>query len=472
MVQSGDLDRAKAEPHIKEVDETKSDQLAARGEGEVREYLRQTAVNKAPIKPDDAALQAGIKDLETAVDQDKDNADALFYLAVAKEATNDLAGAKTIYAEGLDHFKNDAAQKERFEAGLNRVTAEQGVRPAGMGRAEPASGRLVRAAADRAAAAGRRRGVAPPAGAGGGGADRSRIGVLEGGAAGPRPAVRRPHEHGRRHRGIGQAADIHTKRRFSVLGKAQNPNSDPTEEIFLQTCKELKAYWQLQEKLRAAGYLDVAKGKDAPKAVDDLLAQEQGPGRQARQGRDGRRRPRRTWKPRRRTSTTPSRRPKPPRRTWKRPRRTWTRPRPMWRRKRRTLPRPRRRPRTSRTSSRPSEGVAAQKEEALKGVADALRPRFVKPEADDAAVLAAVKDVARLASLGDPRDSIRRLEREVVGLNGTLKQRWAPEQMLTFWLPLLRERGRKDLAENALIDADRVLNDDAASAAAKARAMP
>ena len=104
-------------------------------------------------------------------------------------------------------------------------------------------------------------------------------------------------------------------------------------------------------------------------------------------------------------------------------------------------------------------------------MADALRPRFVKPEADDAAVLAGAKEAMRIASIGDPRDQIRGLERQVTKLNRTLTQRWAPEQMLTFWLPLLRERGRRDLADDAITDADRVLDDDAAAPAAKARAL-
>ena len=131
MVQGGDLDRAK-QADIEKADETKPDELAARGEYRVRKYLQHQSVSKAPIKPDDPALQAGLKDLETA---SKDNADALFYLAVAQEATKDLAGAQKTYAEGLERYKNDAAQRERFEAGLNRVTAAEAGKPAGMGRA-------------------------------------------------------------------------------------------------------------------------------------------------------------------------------------------------------------------------------------------------------------------------------------------------------------------------------------------------
>ena len=116
MIKGGDLDRAK-QAKIEEADETKSDQLAARGEYRVRSYLQQASAGKAPFKPDDPTLQAGLKDLETAA---KDNADALFYLGVAREATNDLPGAQKAYAEGLERFKTDAMQKERFEAALNR----------------------------------------------------------------------------------------------------------------------------------------------------------------------------------------------------------------------------------------------------------------------------------------------------------------------------------------------------------------
>ena len=54
MVQGGDLDRAK-KADIEKADETKPDELAARGEYRVREYLQQQSVNKAPIKPDDPA---------------------------------------------------------------------------------------------------------------------------------------------------------------------------------------------------------------------------------------------------------------------------------------------------------------------------------------------------------------------------------------------------------------------------------
>jgi tetratricopeptide (TPR) repeat protein len=75
-----------------------------------------------------------------------------------------------------------------------------------------------------------------------------------------------------------------------------------------------------------------------------------------------------------------------------------------------------------------------------------------------------------LAAITDPQGRIRGLEGEVAGLNGTLKQRWGPDQMLTFWMPLLRERGRNDLADKAIIDADRVLKEAKASPQDKARA--
>ena len=468
MVKGGDLDRAK-QANIEKADETKPEELAARGEYRVRSYLQQTYANRAPIKPDDPALQAGIKDLETA---SKDSPDALFYLAVTKEALDDLAGAKQVYAEGVERFKNDAVQEERFEAGLNRVTAKEVGRPAGMGQAQPQRAALfaILLTGLEPPAGG---GVAPPAGGAAPPAGGGLVGPVEAGSAFWK-AVRLAHDqqYADAAKEIKQAHDIHFMRRFTVLGKAQNPNSDPTEEIFLRSCDELQAYWQLQEKLHSAGYLDVAKGKDAPQAVDDLLAQNKDQAdKLAKAATDAE-----AVKKDLDTAKTDLADSKKEAETAKKDLETTKKDLDSTKddleAKKKDLIASEKKAADLADKLKTAEDTVAKKEETIKGVADALRPRFVKPEADDAAVLAGAKEAMRLASLGDPKDSIRRLERDVVGLKGTLQQRWAPEQMLTYWLPLLRERGRKDLAADAIIDADRVLNDDAASAPAKARATP
>src|SRR5262249_24972320 len=43
---------------------------------------------------------------------------------------------------------------------------------------------------------------------------------------------------------LDKAKTLHNQRRFARLKQAQNPESDPLEEIFLRTCDEIKEYWQ------------------------------------------------------------------------------------------------------------------------------------------------------------------------------------------------------------------------------------
>src|SRR5262249_47727286 len=69
---------------------------------------------------------------------------------------------------------------------------------------------------------------------------------------------------------LDAARTLHDKLRFAQLRRAQNPVSDPTEEIFLRACDELKTYWAVQEKLKSSGYL-TAQQKDPAKAVDAVM---------------------------------------------------------------------------------------------------------------------------------------------------------------------------------------------------------
>src|SRR5207302_1836102 len=47
-----------------------------------------------------------------------------------------------------------------------------------------------------------------------------------------------------------------------------NPDSDPREEIFLHSCDQMLAWWDLQAKLQSAGFTSQSPGQ----AVDALLA--------------------------------------------------------------------------------------------------------------------------------------------------------------------------------------------------------
>ena len=235
-VRSGDLERAQ-KANIETADETKMDEVAVRGEYRVRNYLAQQSVNKKPIDPKDPTLQAGVKDLETAAKSDNPTvaADALFYLGVTREASKDYEGALKAYKEGAEKFKNDAAQKERFEAGINRVAPKT---VGATGRAEPADDGALLAplltalqAPDAAKPAEPVKPVEPaPAGPAAG-----EPAFTEAGSAFWLAVSKaREGKYDDALAAIKQASELHTKRRFTMLGKAQNPNSDPTEEIFLQ----------------------------------------------------------------------------------------------------------------------------------------------------------------------------------------------------------------------------------------------
>src|SRR5262249_23033886 len=54
---------------------------------------------------------------------------------------------------------------------------------------------------------------------------------------------------------LDEARARHAARRFLLLRKPQNPLSDPTEEIFLRTCDELKAAWTRQKNYANPTYL-------------------------------------------------------------------------------------------------------------------------------------------------------------------------------------------------------------------------
>ena len=189
LVKSGDLDRA-AKAGVETADESKPDEVAVRGEFRVRKYLMDQSVGKAPIKADDEALKKGEADLEKAKDKSDD---ALFWLGVAKEATGDpksLDEAQKLYQEGWDRTK-----QQRFQDALNRVSAEVGSKPAGMGRAAPALDPALLVLVVTGLAPEQ---PPPPPAAGGAGGRRGRVGVLGGDEAGPGRQVRRRQEGPRR----------------------------------------------------------------------------------------------------------------------------------------------------------------------------------------------------------------------------------------------------------------------------------
>src|SRR5262249_36903599 len=71
---------------------------------------------------------------------------------------------------------------------------------------------------------------------------------------------------------LEKAKEQHRQRRILRLRKPQNPVSDPNEEIFLRACDELKLAWQIQDRLRKGGYLNLAdQRRDPTRALDNVI---------------------------------------------------------------------------------------------------------------------------------------------------------------------------------------------------------
>jgi len=72
---------------------------------------------------------------------------------------------------------------------------------------------------------------------------------------------------------LDTARKNHLKGRLLRIGKQQNPESDPTEAIFLKCIDEVKTYWALQEKYKSPDLdkLLANAGKGVPKELLDKL---------------------------------------------------------------------------------------------------------------------------------------------------------------------------------------------------------
>jgi hypothetical protein len=420
------------------------------------EFLQEAAA-KGPILPGNEAFKTRLAELEKDADKD---ADALFWKGVLLDAAGDANGAKQAFAAGAKKFENDPAQKQRFETAIIRLETRPPAKPVARktGAAPAADPLLLALAATTFEPAQPPQADAPAAEAG---VDFWRA-VKEAQSAKYAEAVK----------ALDAAAAAHDKRRLTLLGKAQNPNSDPTEEIFLRSCAELKEFWQLKAKLVEGGYLTAEK-KDPVQAINDLAkkAKEADDLRgQLDTAKEDVKKAEKAAKDAKADADAEAKK-------------------------------------DIEAAKKAADADAAKKvEDAKKEAAAAAKKEIdatkldaekAKKDADDKAkdAEAKVKDALDLAektkeSLAkaekrvkeletekDPQGTVRRIQGELdkandqlAKANEQLKQRWQPAEMLSLWAPLVKDRTRKDLAEKALADADRVLKDEASPAAAKGQA--
>ena len=99
-----------------------------------------------------------------------------------------------------------------------------------------------------------------------------------------------------------------------------------------------------------------------------------------------------------------------------------------------------------------------------------VKAKLVDAKAGRKGLLQGLQSAVRLASVADSQGLVRTLQGEANRYREQLAQRWRPNEMLTYWFPLLRDRTRSEIAAKAAVDAARVADDAEATPAEKARA--
>jgi hypothetical protein len=449
----GDLQKA-AEAGIDKVQGDNPEQLAARGEHHWLTYLQKQHAEGKALKADDPVVKEAVADLTKA-----NTAEALFWLGHLQESTGQLKQARATYEKGLQQFPE---RKRRFEAALNHLELRSGGGDAGAWLPnDPAAVALLLVA------------LQPPANA-----DKSE--EEAGFDFWQAVKLARSQDYAGAVAALEAARKLHDRRRFTQLRKAQNPLSDPTEEIFLTAADQLKEYWQVQEKLKQGGYLDTAK-RNVSKAVDQLVqkASEGGGGMQALAEKLVKEKV--IDKPADAAAGVEK----------------LLSERKDDRDKIATLEKEvvggkneakaladkvkeadQAKAKVEANLKEVTDRVAAVKEALaedetlVKKVMEALTAaKMLDAKAGKDAILKGVANALKLASVADKTGEVRELQARADRAEKELKDRWKPEDLLVVWLPVLeQERSNKEFAARAEADAARVQADASASPEARARA--
>ncbi len=476
FVNNGDWDEA-AKAGIDQVQDT-PEELAVRGSYRLGAYLKMAG---SKINPQDPALQLAINDLKKAAEAPQPNADAIYDLGLINELANKPNEAHAEYTKGLQASQNDAFQKRRFQSALDRLDLRTSAKAPGAALVP-----LPERSADRAALlallliglqqapqpAGQP--PAPPAGQPAqANSDEAGFDFWE--AA----KMARQGDFSKAIAALDKARATHDQRRFTRLRKAQNPFSDPTEDIFLRCCDELKQYWLLESQLREQKYLTekntpqealqsllkqtdasakivasvteplikekvIASPDEAAKGVADLIA--------AKKDAETKLDDLKTQLEKSTKETTDLAG------------------------KLKTA--------QDTIKDRDTKLKAAAEQELklkaanddlgtnLKKIADELvSAKFLDPTGKPD-VGEAVRKAVDLAKIKDPQGLIRTQRNELAQMSASLKQRWHPEEMMPMWLTILEQnRTRTEWATKAALDADRVKADPTATPAQNGQAQ-
>ena len=278
-------------------------QLAIRGEARWWDYVSKQQGKS--LNKEDPAVKQAIAELDAAK---ANNAGALFCRGQIEEMTGNPVGARLLYEEGKAKFPSDM----RFQAAIGRINIRAKEKPAGAAclpatnpsstLADKAQVLILMAIALQPPAPPDGPPVPPPAPGGPvAGQPVPPPAPPPGGQPGippvpppnqPVPAAGQPapaqpveagftfwnavqlaqdRQYSEALIQLQKAREEHERLRFSRLRKAQNPISDPTEEIFLRCCDEMEAYWKMRQLVKEKK--PELANLDAVKALETVLSE-------------------------------------------------------------------------------------------------------------------------------------------------------------------------------------------------------
>lgn len=439
--------------------------LAARGEYRWLQYLQKTPQPKL----EDAGVQTALADLKQAADGNDPN--GLYWQGDIYETLGKFKEARAIYQKAATQFKDTPALRTIFEGVLQRLElreAEKASIPAATSRLPVRldMARLVLLLVTLQPPVGQppmppkaEQPVAPPTAPEAGFAFWKAL------------LLARQQKYAEAEKALAEAKKDHLARRLDRLRKAQNPRSDPREEIFLRTCDQLTAYFQLQDKLRSGGYLNVTDKKDPVKAVGSALADL----KTTKEEKDTLKKDYDKLQDDKKVADD----------------KFVALEKDLDKSKKETkaaLAEVADRDTKLKTAAADfkaqgeklvaatvrGDKLALDKKDLAKtvgAVGDRLKIKNLDPMAGKAVLLARLDEVLDIANTKDPQGRLMANIKEVQRLTATLAQRWTPQTMLGYWSSLLADRQQKALTAAAVRDVERVRADAGATPAAKAEAL-
>lgn len=203
--------------------------LTGRGQARWLAYLRAQRLRGATVRSGDPEAEAARRDLA-----DANTPEAALWLGLTDEAAGNWDAARAGYRRAMQTYPDRA---KLFQAALDRIEALKGEGPKttsmGPRPQDPALGWALHVILL----------VGP-----GGEPDEAGIDFWQ--------AVKlaRKHDYAAAREALLRAKAAHDLRRVLHPRTGQNPLSDPQEEIFLVSCDELLAYWDVRAKLHNGGF--------------------------------------------------------------------------------------------------------------------------------------------------------------------------------------------------------------------------